>query len=306
MGKSVPKNIPASVRERLRNIARERNVDFGLILVKYGLERILYRLSRSAHREVFILKGALLFELWTDQRYRPTRDADFLASGDNSPDRFAQIFRELCAMETEPDGLRFDSESVIAERISENADYEGVRVTFAAYLDRAKIPIQIDIGFGDTITPAPSDTDYPALLEFPGPRLLAYPKETVVAEKLETLVKLGIANTRMKDFYDLQTLSRAFAFDGKTLAKAIQNTFAKRRPNLPIAGLPLAFTSEFYDDVNKKRQWTAFCAKNKSYVEKVEFKAVMEAIRDFLALPIRTVQEGHSFLEVWKPGGPWR
>ena len=112
MGKSVPKNIPASVREGLQNIARERNVDFGLILVKYGLERILYRLSRSAHREVFILKGALLFELWTDQRYRPTRDADFLASGGNSPDRFAQIFRELCAMETEPDGLRFDGETV--------------------------------------------------------------------------------------------------------------------------------------------------------------------------------------------------
>jgi predicted nucleotidyltransferase component of viral defense system len=306
LGKSVPKNIPASVRERLRNIARARNVDFGLILVKYGLERILYRLSRSAHREAFILKGALLFELWTDQRYRPTRDADFLASGDNSPDRFAQIFRELCAMETEPDGLRFDSESVIAERISENADYEGVRVTFAAYLDRAKIPIQIDIGFGDTITPAPFETDYPALLEFPGPRLLAYPKETVVAEKLEALVKLGIANTRMKDFYDLQTLSRAFAFDGKTLAKAIQNTFEKRGTNIPIAGLPVAFTSEFYDDVNKKRQWTAFCAKNKSYVENVELKAVMEAIRDFLALPVRTVQEGHSFLEVWKPGGPWR
>ena len=131
-------------------------MDFGLILVKYGLERILYRLSRSAHREVFILKGALLFELWTDQRYRPTRDADFLASGDNSSDRFAQIFRELCAMETEPDGLRFDSESVIGERISENADYEGVRVTFAAYLERAKIPIQIDIGFGDAITPAPA------------------------------------------------------------------------------------------------------------------------------------------------------
>jgi predicted nucleotidyltransferase component of viral defense system len=224
LGKSVPKNIPASVRERLRNIARERNVDFGLILVKYGLERILYRLSRSAHREAFILKGALLFELWTDQRYRPTRDADFLASGDNSPERFAQIFRELCAMQTEPDGLRFDGESVIAERISENADYEGVRVTFAAYLDRAKIPIQIDIGFGDTITPAPSETDYPTLLEFPGPRLLTYPKETVVAEKLEALVKLGIANTRMKDFYDLQKLSRTFAFEGKTLAKAIQNT----------------------------------------------------------------------------------
>ena len=143
------------------------------------------------------------------------------------------------------------------ERISEDADYEGVRVTLVAYLERAKIPIQIDVGFGDTVTPAPSETDYPTLLEFPGPRLLAYPKETVVAEKLQALVKLGIANTRMKDFYDLEILPRTFAFDGKTLATAIQNTFRKRGTDLPIAGLPIAFTSEFYDDVNKNRQWSA-------------------------------------------------
>jgi hypothetical protein len=251
-------------------------VDFGLILVKYGLERILFRLSR--YHDVFILKGALLFELWTEQRYRPTRDADSLARGDNTPERFAHIFRELCELEAHEDGLRFDTDTVEAERISEDADYEGVRVTFVAYLERAKIPIQIDIGFGDIVTPAPSDTDYPTLLEFPPPRLLAYPKETVVAEKLEALVKLGIANTRMKDFYDLDILSRTFAFEGKTLAKSIQNTFQKRGTDFPIAGLPVAFTSEFYEDANKKRQWTAFCAKNKSYVETVEFKAVMEAI----------------------------
>ena len=165
-------------------------------------------------------------------------------------------------------------------------------MTSVAYLQRAKIPIQIDIGFGDIVTPAPSETDYPTLLEFPGPRLLAYPKETVVAEKLEALVKLGIANTRMKDFYDLEILSRTFAFEGKTLAKAIQNTFQKRGTGLPMAGLPVAFTSEFYDDVNKKRQWTAFCAKNKSYVEKAEFKVVMEAIQNFLAHPVRTVRRG--------------
>ena len=179
-------------------------------------------------------------------------------------------------------------------------------MTFVAYLQRAKIPIQIDIASGDIVTPAPSGTDDPTLLGFPGPHLLAYSKETVAAEKLEALVKLGIANTRMKDFCDLEILSRTFAFEGKTLAKAIQNTFQKRGTGLPMAGLPIAFTSGFYDDVNKKRQWTAFCAKNKSYVEKAEFKAVMEAIRNFLALPVRTVQEGHSFTKTWKPGGPWR
>jgi hypothetical protein len=234
--------------------------------------------------------------------------ADFLARGDNAPERFAHIFRELCVLEVDEDGLRFDAETVEAQRISEDADYEGVRVSFVAYLERSKIPIQIDIGFGfgDIVTPAPSRTDYPALLEFPGPRLLAYPKETVIAEKLEALVKLGIANARMKDFYDLGILSRTFAFEGKTLAQAIQNTFQKRGTDLPMAGLPLVFTSEFYDDVNKKRQWTAFCAKNKSYVEKAEFKAVMEANRNFLALQVLSVQEGHSFTKTWKPGGRWR
>ena len=233
MTKTAPKNLPASVRQKLANLARERNVDFGLILVKYGLERILFRLSRSRHREVFILKGALLFELWTEHRYRPTRDADFLARGDNAPERFDHIFREISVLEVDEDGLRFEAETVKAERISEDADYEGVRVTLVAYLERARIPIHIDIGFGDIVTPTPSRAVFPALLEFPVPRLLAYPKETVVAEKLEALVKLGIANTRMKDFYDLEVLSRTFAFKGKTLAQAIQNTFQKRGTDLP-------------------------------------------------------------------------
>jgi len=294
-----------SVRQKLTNLARERNVDFGLILVKYGLERILFRLSRSRHRDVFILKGALLFELWTEQRYRPTRDADFLARGDNAPERFTHIFRELCVLQVDEDGLRFDADSVEAERISEDADYEGVRITLVAYLDRTKIPIQIDVGFGDTVTPAPSETDYPTLLEFPGPVCWPIRKKPSSPENWKRL-KLGIANTRMKDFYDPEILSRTFAFEGKTLTKAIQNTFQKRGTDLPIAGLPVALTSEFYDEVNKKRQWTAFCAKNKSYVENVEFKALMEAIRDFLALPVRTVQEGNSFSKTWKPGGPWR
>jgi hypothetical protein len=169
--KPAPKNLPASVRQKLGNLARERNVDFGLILVKYGLERILFRLSRSPYRDVFILKGALLFELWTEQRYRPTRDADFLARGHNAPERFATIFRELCVLKVDEDGLRFDADTVGAERISEDADYEGVRVTFVAFLERAKIPIQIDIGFGDIITPAPSKDRLPRAPRLPWPAI---------------------------------------------------------------------------------------------------------------------------------------
>jgi Nucleotidyl transferase AbiEii toxin, Type IV TA system len=151
----APKNLPASIRQKLSDLARVRKDDFGLILVKYGLERILYRLTRSAHHDAFVLKGALLFELWTHNTYRPTRDADFLGRGDNAPERLVRLFRELCELEVEPAGLVFDADSVQAERITEDADYEGVRVTFTARLDRARIPIQIDIGFGDAVTPAP-------------------------------------------------------------------------------------------------------------------------------------------------------
>lgn len=219
------KNLAASVRQKLFDLARSRNEDFGLMLVKYGLERILYRLSRSKHRDAFVLKGALLFEIWTQRAYRATRDADFLARGDNSPERFVSIFKELCVIEVEPDGLIFNADSVEAERITEDADYEGVRVTFTASLERARIPVQIDIGFGDAITPAPVETQYPTLLPAPIPRLLTYPKETVVAEKFEAMVKLGIANSRMKDFYDLEALSLTLDFDGKTLCEAIRKTY---------------------------------------------------------------------------------
>jgi hypothetical protein len=242
------KNVPASIRQKLLDLARERNQDFGIVLTKYALERILFRIGNSKYRHVFVLKGALLFEVWTHQQYRPTRDADFLARGDNSPERFVQIFREIAAAEVEDDGLRFDPKSVKTQRIKEDADYEGVRVTFTALLDKARIPIQIDVGFGDAITPGPVDTPYPTLLDLPAPHLLAYPRETVISEKLEAIVKLGIANSRMKDFHDLHSLSTTFEFDGKILAEAVRVTFEHRRTDLPADGTPLAFTREFYED----------------------------------------------------------
>jgi hypothetical protein len=301
-----PKNLPASIRQKLLDLAHARNDDFGLILVKYGLERILYRLSRSEYRDAFVLKGALLFELWTHETYRATRDADFLARGDNAPERFVGIFQKLAAIEVEPDGLTFDSNTVKAERITENADYEGLRVTFTARLDRARIPIQIDIGFGDTVTPAPVENDYPTLLPAPGPRLLTYPKETVVAEKFEAMVKLGIANTRMKDFYDLEVLSRTLPFDGKTLSEAIRKTFQNRGTAIPAGGTPLAFTPEFYDDPSKKRQWTAFCAKNAAHIAKTEFRNVINALQAFLVPVVKAAAENTLFPKQWEPGGPWR
>jgi len=301
-----PKNIPASIRQKLLNLAQERNEDFGLILTKYGLERILFRLSKSKYRDTFILKGALLFELWTKERHRPTRDADFLASGDNSPERFVQIFQELCAFEFPDDALRFDAKSVKAERIKEDADYEGVRVIFTAFLEKAQIPIQIDIAFGDTVTPGPLETNYPTLLDLPGPHLLAYPPETVVSEKLEAMVKLGIANSRMKDFHDLLSLSKTFTLDGQTLADAIRATFKQRGTKVPLGGVPLAFTPEFYEDKDKVKQWNAFCNKNKSYVAQTELKVIVDDLATFLVPVIISVQLARAFPSTWTPANHWQ
>jgi hypothetical protein len=299
------KNIPASIRQKLLNLARVRNEEFGLILTKYGLERILFRLSKSKYREIFILKGALLFELWTKERYRPTRDADFMAKGDNSPERFLQIFREISAIEIEDDGLRFDLKMVKAQRITEDAEYEGVRVTFTTFLEKAQIPIQIDIGFGDTITPGPVEMEYPTLLDPPSPRLLAYPRETVVSEKLEAMVKLSIANSRMKDFHDLHTLATTFDFDGKTLTEAVGATFKRRGTELPAGGVPLAFTPEFYEDENKIKQWNAFCNKNKSYVQKMRLRDVVARLVLFLVPVIKSAQQERAMDSAWTPAHAW-
>jgi hypothetical protein len=249
-------NLAASIRQRLANRARERKEDFGLLLTKYALERLLFRIGQSEYRKIFVLKGALLFELWTEQVHRPTRDADFLSIGDSEPSRFESIFKEICALPVDEDGLQFDPVSVRAQRIKEDADYEGVRVTFLGYLERARIPMQIDIGFEDTITPPPVETSFPTILNGPAPLLLTYPKETVVAEKFEAMVKLGIANSRMKDFHDIRVLSELFPFDGPVLAKAIVRTFEHRKTAMPtIAAPPRAFTSEFFEDESKQRQW---------------------------------------------------
>lgn len=291
MSKSIT-NIAASIRQRLLNLARERKEDFGLLLTQYSLERLLYRIAKSRHREKFVLKGALLFELWTEQRYRPTRDADFLARGKNSPEIFVTIFKEICEEKVDEDGLSFDASTVVADRIVEDADYAGIRVRFVGYLENARIPIQIDLGFGDVITPAPVEIEIPSLLNLPTSKLLTYPRESVIAEKFEAMVSLGIANSRMKDLYDIQSLSRGFSFDGAILSDAIKKTFAARGTKLP-SKTPLVFTAEFFDDQDKKKQWAAFCRKNRSYVAEASLQSICAEIAAFL-LPILDVLDGNS------------
>lgn len=299
-------NIAASVRQRLLNRAREKHEDFALLLTKYALERILYRLSQSKYERIFVLKGALLFELWTEQTHRPTRDADFLGQGDNDPGRLEAIFRDVCALSVEGDGLVFDSSTVKAQRIREDEDYEGVRVTFLGLLDKARIPIQIDIGFGDIITPAPEKVAFPTLLDSPQPVLLTYPRETVIAEKFEAMVKLGITNSRMKDFYDLRVLAELFSFDGGVLLEAIKRTFERRKTPLPIAKKPpFIFTPAFFEDEMKNRQWNAFVTKNRLTVGPISLRQAISDIERFLWPLLTTDAIGSPEQLTWPVNGPW-
>jgi len=249
-------NIAASVRMRLLNIIRETGDDANLVWTRYATERLFYRLSVSEYAGDFILKGAMLFMAWTGQAYRPTVDMDFLSHGVASNERLTGVFRNVCAVEVEPDGLEFDGNSVKASPIREEQEYQGQRVTLTAFLGKARISIRVDVGFGDVVTPKARMLVYPTLLDFPAPRIRAYPRETVVAEKLQAMVVLGIANSRMKDFYDLYVLARDFAFDGATVTRAIKATFKRRKTEIPHA-TPLSLTEEFGCDGTKSIQGKA-------------------------------------------------
>jgi hypothetical protein len=302
MTKGKPRNLTASVHDRLLDLSRKQKEEFQLLLTRYCLERFLYRLSRSPHRSLFILKGAMLFAVWSNDRHRPTRDLDLLAKGQSSIERFDQIFRDVCNEVVEDDGLEFQANTVRGERIKEDADYEGVRMQFEVRLGSARITLQVDLGFGDVVTPAAAEVTYPTLLAFPAPTLLAYPKETVVAEKFQAMVLLGIANSRMKDFYDVWIISRRFGFDGPPLCEALRATFERRETALP-GEPPAALTEGFSSDQNKLRQWQAFLRKSKA--EAQDLGQVIEALWLFLMPPVQAAAKGERFDWSWPAGGPW-
>jgi len=300
--KKAVANLPASVRQRLLNLATERKEDFGLVLSRYGLERFLYRLSTSPHRDSFVLKGALLLQVWTGENYRPTRDLDLLGKG--MPNlSYQKIFSEVCSQDVEDDGLSFLSETIRIERIRDEEAYEGVRGLLEARLGNVRIPLQIDVGFGDAVVPAPQELEFPTLLNFPAPKLNAYPKESVVAEKFEAVVKLGLANSRMKDFYDLLILAQRFEFENATLAAAIQATFETRRTPLPTS-LPLAFGADFHQSPNKQTQWKAFLKKS-GLATKPSLEQTIRIIREFVMPIVEGISKGDREKKTWPPGGPW-
>jgi hypothetical protein len=298
------KNTAASVRQRLLNRSRKTGEDFQLLLTRYAIERLLFRIVESGHANRFVLKGAMLFALWTGALYRPTRDLDLLGFGDGSEEQLAEVFRAVCSVAAADDGLVFSRETVKVEPIREDQEYGGQRITLVARLGSARIDLQVDVGFGDAITPRAEQVEYPTLLGMEPPRLRAYPRETVVAEKLEAMVKLGLTNSRMKDFYDLSVMASTFSFTGSVLRDAIVATFTRRGTAIPDAA-PVALTEMFARDASKRTQWAAF-RKRSGLVDKLgELDEVITGLAVFLFPPLAAAAAGKMFSLSWAPGGPW-
>lgn len=299
------KNLEASARSRLQNKAREDNRPFAEVLQYYGMERFLYRFSQSKYADKFILKGALMFTVWQVPERRTTLDIDFLAYYDSQIEAIEKVIREVCKIHVPADGLVFDPETVAGQKIKEDADYEGVRVKFLGFLERSRIPMQIDVGFGDIIYPKPRVIDYPVILDFPKPHLKGYTAESVVSEKFEAMIRLGLLNSRMKDFYDLWLMTRRFDFKGETLVEALKKTFSRRKILLPQEG-PL-FAEEIYDEGSDRQiLWKAFL--NKGEIKQVPEKlgATAKIIERFLTKPLETIGKDKTFDEEWKAPGPWK
>ena len=294
-----------SVRQRLLNLSRQRQEDFQLTLVHFAIERLLYRLSLSNAADSFLLKGAMLFALWAGQVHRPTRDLDLAGHGDPSTDALMQQFRQICTVATEDDGLHFDADSIQIAAIREHQEYEGQRVRLVTYLGTIRIQVQIDIGFGDVVTPPPQWVAFPTLLDLPAPHLRVYPKETVVAEKLQAMITLGLLNSRMKDFYDLDWMARLFAFEGMLLMASIRATFVRRQTSLPTE-TPICLSAAFSQDPNKQLQWQAFLERSGLINQPLSLDTVVSRLSLFLMPPLLAAAQDKPFHLQWASGGGWQ
>jgi predicted nucleotidyltransferase component of viral defense system len=275
------RNLAASVRARLLNKATKDGVNFQRLLVRYALERLLYRLSISPEKDHFLLKGALLFDLWYDVPLRPTRDIDLLDFGLAEIPHLVAVFEAICLLEVD-DGISFDPKSLRAEDIRKESNYSGTRLTLTGVIDNAKCPVQIDIGFGDAVTPAPELAIYPVMFDdMPAPSLRVYPRYTVVAEKLEAIITLGMANTRMKDYFDLWVILRDTPLDQKILLEAVVATLTNRSTKMPH-GVPVGLSEQFWTDNQKIIQWNAFVTRNNLTAESLG--NTVKYLRDALAV----------------------
>lgn len=298
------RDVAASVRQRLLNLAREQGVDFNLILQRYAIERFLYRLALSSEVDRLTLKGAALFIVWAGQELRPTRDVDFLGSGPEDHAAIRTMMETICAVPCPEDGVVFDLASIRVEDIRDEQQYGGIRVRIRGNLGQARLTLQVDIGFGDAINPGREEQDYPTLLDHPAPRIWTYPRETVIAEKFEAMVRLGQANSRVKDFWDVACLARKFAFDGETLRIAIDETFRRRGSTLSDER-PEALRPAYYEDSLRAQRWQEF----RRQVEGIDdgparLVDVGEEVRRFLGPVCDSLIADEPFARVWPAGGP--
>jgi len=295
------KNISASVRQRLLNRSKTDKRPFNELLQYYAMERFLYRLSKSSHARHYILKGGLMLRAWRSSEFRATMDIDMLGRTSNSKANIVAQIRDIIALDVDSDGLVFDSDSIQTEQITEDADYEGIRIRFRGLLGTARINMQIDIGFGDIVYPEPEETDLPTMLDSPAPRLLCYSRESSIAEKFEAMVKLGFLNSRIKDFYDIWLLSRQFHFEQATLAEAIRLTFEQRGTVLP-SNID-AFSETFIDA--KQSQWTAFYKRLKHDHVPASFREIVAEVESFLVPAISSIFQETPTITSWRPAGLW-
>jgi len=297
------RDIGASVRQRLLNQAHEQGRPFQELLQYFVMERFLYRLSKSQFRDAFILKGALLLTAWRAPKSRPTMDIDLMGRTDNSLEHIRFVVEEICGLAVEQDGVEFREETIEIQRIKEDAEYEGARVRLTATVAKARLVVQIDIGFGDSIVPRPDEIEYPVLLAFPAPKLLAYPRETVVAEKLEAITVLGVLNSRMKDYFDLMLLSQLYEFDGTVLYRAVRATFKRR--STEVEHLPIGLSDDFALVPGKAAQWKAFLRRSRFETDYANLDGVIRLVRGFAGPVLTAAVTEDGFQSHWRPGGSW-
>lgn len=296
-------NMAASVRQRLLDKARASKRPFNELLQHYAMERFLYRLSKSEHADRFVLKGALLLRIWDAPTVRPTKDIDLLGRTSNAPEALEAIIREVCQLTVEDDGLEFDSDRVSGEAIAEEADYAGVRLRFRGKLGTARVMMQVDVGFGDIVTPEPTMVAFPTLLGHDEPKLLAYPREAVIAEKFQVILYRGVLNSRLRDYYDIWLLSKSYPFSGSKLAEAIKRTCSQRET--PIVERPVGLSSEFAQDEARRTQWKAFRRKSKLDQAPEALSPLVEDVARFLGPIAKALSQGRGFENAWDPPGPW-
>jgi len=303
MKQKRPRNLPASIHQLLLNKAHESNREFNELLQYFAMERLLYRLSKSSHANDFTLKGALMLRVWGITLSRPTMDIDLLGRTDNDILTIIDIIRDICHTAVEPDGIQFDLDSIRGEPIRETAAYEGVRVYVKGSLGNSRLTIHLDISFGDVVVPDTPKVEFPTLLDFPAPILKTYSRESAIAEKFEAMVRLGLVNSRMKDFYDIWLLSKRFDFDRSILSDAIRQTFKRRSAEIPE--IPIAFTEDFFTNPAKVTQWRAFIARKRIDDAPTNLFEVVEAIKTFLKPVIDNLKTDKPMGDAWKAPGPW-